>query len=89
MGVDRARRLRQHPRMRLGLLLFGLTILGCGGAEIGERCASDADCAGGLVCWEWPCVGERCARSCEQGCTDDAQCAEGRVCSGMLCTRVE
>ncbi|MCB9602982.1 MAG: hypothetical protein H6721_09885 [Sandaracinus sp.] len=75
--------------MRSLLASFCLVLAACGGADIGERCSSDDDCSNGLVCWEWPCVGDSCARSCEQGCTDDAQCSDGRICSGMLCTRVE
>jgi hypothetical protein len=75
--------------MRFVLLLGSWFALSCGGAELGERCSSDDDCSGGLVCWEWPCVGDSCPRSCEQGCTADEQCSDGRVCSGMLCARVD
>ena len=75
--------------MRIVLCVLLGSLFACGGSDLGERCGSDDDCSGGLVCWEWPCLGDSCARSCEQGCTADEQCSDGRVCSGMLCTRVE
>ncbi|MEM9073443.1 MAG: hypothetical protein AAGE52_33365 [Myxococcota bacterium] len=69
------------------LLAFGL-LVGCGDGGIGDSCSSDGDCGSNLVCFDWPCVGDRCRQSCEQPCMSSDECSNGRICSGMLCTAV-
>ncbi|MBX3248957.1 MAG: hypothetical protein KF901_17400 [Myxococcales bacterium] len=66
-------------------MLAFVAALGCGGAELGERCGTDSDCASGLECVTWPCVGGECPRSCEQPCASEEECPAGRACSGGLC----
>ncbi len=56
--------------------------LGCGGggADVGESCATVADCASGLQCLD---------HICRPGCLANIDCGDGRVCDSHTCRLVE
>lgn len=56
--------------------------LGCGGggADVGESCATVADCASGLQCLD---------HICRPGCLANIDCGDGRVCEEHTCRLVE
>ena len=56
--------------------------LGCGGggADVGESCATVADCASSLQCLD---------HICRPGCLANVDCGDGRVCEDHTCRLVQ
>ena len=56
-----------------------------GTAKRSERCASDADCAGGMACLFGSCAGGGQVGVCKPFCATDSDCGPGSVCAAITC----